>query len=263
MAGASTSRGRRPCLRRVRRDPALRERAEAALANFHRAGTPKEKEEAGSRLAGLAADADSAVRYGERLWSPTAAESVHQRVENSLKRGITASYQLGQLLAMPALLDRPQVKATSVAGPRLPLPGQPGFDPWCLTDPATRGTWQRDPAARRAIDTLWRHDPDPVGTLTIQSEIDAALAAGAIGPALTADGRRFGNYYCCPWSAVCTVHQPVTVAGRPLRPMQQFTFDVSAEEIAEGGEFKRGLLMGPFHPTSEVDYCGPDAGGHG
>jgi hypothetical protein len=50
-------------------------------------------------------------------------------------------------------------------------------------DPATRGTWQRDPAARRAIDTLWRHDPDPVGTLTIQSEIDAVLAAGAIGPA--------------------------------------------------------------------------------
>lgn len=41
--------------------------------------------------------------------------------------------------------------------------------------------------------------------------------------------------------------------------MQQFTFDVSAEEIAEGGEFARRLLPGPFHPTSKVDYCDPTA----
>jgi hypothetical protein len=41
--------------------------------------------------------------------------------------------------------------------------------------------------------------------------------------------------------------------------MQQFTFDVSAEGIAEGGQFVRRLLLGPFHPTSKVDYCDPAA----
>jgi hypothetical protein len=42
--------------------------------------------------------------------------------------------------------------------------------------------------------------------------------------------------------------------------MQQFTFDVSAEEMAEGGQFTRRLLPGPFHTTSQVDYCDPMSG---
>lgn len=41
--------------------------------------------------------------------------------------------------------------------------------------------------------------------------------------------------------------------------MQQFTFDVSAEEMADGGQFVRRLLPGPFHDTSEIYYCDPTA----
>jgi hypothetical protein len=44
-----------------------------------------------------------------------------------------------------------------------------------------------------------------------------------------------------------------------MPPMQQFTFDVSAEEIPERGQFLRCLLLGPLHPTSKVDYCDPTA----
>jgi hypothetical protein len=40
--------------------------------------------------------------------------------------------------------------------------------------------------------------------------------------------------------------------------VQQFTFDVSAE----GGEFRRQILVGPFAPTDEVDYCDPAGEGH-
>lgn len=43
--------------------------------------------------------------------------------------------------------------------------------------------------------------------------------------------------------------------------MQQFTFDVSGEEMAEGGQFIRRLLTGPFHTTSEIDYCAPSDSG--
>lgn len=241
---------------------AMRDRTEAAQADFTRAGIPAGAERVAARLAGMIADADAVVSYGESLWSPDATGDVHERAESSLQRGIAAYYSLGQFLAMPALLDRPETEATTAAGPRLPLPGHAGFDPWCLTDPASRVTWQRDAAARRAIDSLWRYDPDPAGTLTVQSQIDAAVGAGSVTAGLTADGHPIGSYYCCPWSAIYLVRKPVTIGGMRLRPMQQFTFDVSAEEIAEGGEFKRELLLGPFHPTTDVDYCDPSAGGH-
>lgn len=236
---------------------AMHDHAEAALADFTRAGTPKTKEKAASRLAGLLADADSAIAYGQSMWSPTATGAVHERIESSLKRAIEGYYLTGQLLAMPRLLDRADVAAQTSAGRRLPLPGQPGFDPWCLTDPTTRGSWQQDPAARRAIDTLWRYDPDPASTLTIQAQVDGAVGSGAVSLGIDARGRRLGNYYCCPWSAIYIVQQPVMLAGRWLPPGEQFVFDVSAEEMAEGGRFKREILTGPFHPTNEVDYCDP------
>jgi hypothetical protein len=141
------------------------------------------------------AEADSVVSFGESMWSPDAAGPVHERVENSLRRGIGSYYELGQLLAMPTLLDRPVISAVPAVGQPLALPGQPGFDPWCLTDPHSRATWQQDPAARRAIETLWRYDPDPAATLAIQSQINAAIAAGSVA-ARTSRGQR--HYYCCP-----------------------------------------------------------------
>jgi len=73
-------------------------------------------------------------------------------------------------------------------------------------------------------------------------------APGRPSPSSAASGRRF------TWFA-----GPVTIAGQRLRRMQQLTFNVSAEEIAEDGQFVRRLMLGPFHPTSKVDYCDPPA----
>lgn len=172
---------------------AVRDRAEAALADFARAEVPAGDQARADQVRGMIASADSAVAYAESLWTPKATERVHQRVEDSLKRGIETYYLAGQLLAMPGLLDRPQVRVALINQPRLALPGQPGFDPWCLTDPATRRRWRADPAVRRAIDLLWRNDPDPAATLTIQSQIDAALAEGILSPARDFRGQRVGT----------------------------------------------------------------------
>lgn len=241
---------------------AMRARAEAAIADFQRAGSPAEHEKTAAKLAGMAADAGAVLSYAESLWSPNADQQIHERVENSLKRAIENYYALGQLLAMPALAERPALDGLHPTGVSLPLPGQKGFDPWCLTDPSSRAKWQKDPAARRAVDSLWRYDPDPAATLAIQGQIDAAVAAGAIVPGKMPDGSKIGYYFCCPWSAVYLVRRPVVIDGLKLRPMQQFTFDVSAEEVLENGEFERRLLTGPFHKTTKVDYCDPAAGGH-
>lgn len=237
---------------------ALRERAEHAMADFTRAGVPTDRAQEAATLAGLAADADSALDYAAGLYSPGMNPQLHERTENSLRRAIEGYYRLVQLLAVPDLLRQPKVHAVTVSatGAR-PLPGQPGFDPWVLTDPAARAMWQRDRNAVRAIETLWYHDPDPAATLAVQGQIDAAVASGHVQAGVTPDGRPIGNYFCCPWSAVYLVRRPVVIAGRSLRTGQQFTFDVSAEEVFEGGSFKRELLVGPFSLTSEIDYCIP------
>jgi hypothetical protein len=235
----------------------MREHIEAALADFNRPGIPESKEPGAARLRGMLADADSAISYAESMRTSGSNQAVHERVEVLLRRGINAYYQIGQLLAQPALLERPEVQVATIAGPSRPLPGQPGFDPWALTDPASRASWQRDPSARRAIDNLWRMDPDPAATLTIQAQIDAAAKAGLIAVGVDAQGNKMGNYYCCPWSPINYVRKPVTIAGQSLRAGDEFVFDVSAEEMMEGGKFKRELVVGPFHPTDEIDYCDP------
>lgn len=240
----------------------LLERAEAAMADFTRVAPPADRTRAVERLSGLLAEATSSVTYAESLWSPQAPEVVHQRIESSLKRAIGGLYLVGQLLAMPSLLDRPEMTATTVTATKMPLPGEPGFDPWCLTDRASREAWQQDPAARRAIDVMWAYDPDPRATLTIQAQIDAAVAAGLVTPGLNATGQRMGNFYCCPWSSIYLVRAPVAIAGHRLRPGQEFALEVSAEKVLTGGAFTRDLVLGPFSPTSAVDYCDPTSGGH-
>jgi hypothetical protein len=175
---------------------------------------------------------------------------------------VPGRYILGQLLAMPALAQEPLTFDESsasrldlrISAARRPLPGQPGFDPWCLTDEASRGPFQRDPAAWRAITMLWHHDPDPAATLTLRAEIHAALAADAVGLARRPDGRGVGYYYRCPWSTIYAARHPVRLGGVTLRPMQEFALDVSVEQTAAGGEFVRRLLTGPFHPTTVMGY---------
>ena len=56
--------------------------------------------------------------------------------------------------------------------------------------------------------------------------------------------------------------RPVTIGGKRLRSLQQFTYDVSAEEMLSGGAFKREILIGVFQSTDKVDYCDPQSGGH-
>jgi hypothetical protein len=181
---------------------AMRDRIQTAMADFEACPTPADHEKAVSAVAGIAAEADSALDYAASLYSPRAEGPVHEAMEASLRRAIEQYYRLGQILSAPQLLDRPEVAAMTATGRRLPAPGEAGFDPWALTDPASRRTWEHDLAARQAIENLWRHDPDATATLAVQAEIDAAVEAGAAVAGVTADGGHIGNYYCCPWSAI-------------------------------------------------------------
>ncbi|MBI2755363.1 MAG: hypothetical protein HYX52_01500 [Chloroflexi bacterium] len=247
---------------------AARLHAEAALVVFQEDGLPAEHQPAAQKLRQLAAEAGAKLAYGERLWASNPPRTLHQQIEEHAHRAVERYYHLGQLLAAPILLDtydpsRPNGGAAlSGGGRRLARPGEPGFDPWCLTDPVSRPQWESDPSARNAIRTLWQNDPAPARTLGLQEEIDAALQRGDIEYATGPRGQRLGAFYCCPWAPIYVTRRAVTLGGRRLRASQQFTLDVSAEDMLRGGAFKREVMLGNFSPTDRVDYCDPTTGGH-
>lgn len=242
----------------------LREHAQIAVADL-RNRTPEARRPELAKIESLLAAAETTADYADQLHTELhgggrASQGLHERIERSIQDAVEKAFLVGQLAAMPELEHKVPPR-DDVRGRRLPGPGEPGFDPWCLTDPRTRAQWQRDPQAKAAVDSLWRHDPDPARTLELQAAIDAALANGAIDYATDARGRRLGNYFCCPWAPVYVAKRPAQIGGTRLRPLQQFTFDVSAEEILEGGDFKRELLLASFSTTDEIDYCDPEAAG--
>ncbi len=235
----------------------LRTQAEATLAGFTLGDGP-DQHQARDAMERMTARAGAAMDYASRLWAPHVPTEVHVEIERHLRAALEDYFELGQWLAMPSLALGPRSQPTRVADLVAPRPSTASFDKWSLTDPQSRARWQRDPAARQAIQILWANDPDPQATLQIQAEVDAALAAGDVAYATDTRGERIGHYFCCPWSAVYVVRRPVVIGGRHLRQLEEFTFDVSAEDVKRGGPFKREVLVARFHPTEEVDYCNPD-----
>lgn len=230
----------------------LRTHATAGMSGFHIDLVDAERKRAHDRVHEVLAEAESSAGYADRLWAPGMPATVHEAVEQHAKRAIELFYLLRQLIATPALALAERPKVRSGQGGRLPGPGEPDFDPWVLTERTSRSKWQRDPKAVRAIDELWKSDPEPRRTMAVQSEIDAAIERGDVRE----DGD-IGHYFCCPWAPIYVVRRPVRIIGQRLRVLQQFTYDVSAEEMEEGGPFVRRLLLGVFSPTDEVDYCLP------
>jgi hypothetical protein len=236
----------------------LNELLEASLATVSGMPCPKANEAQLAKITQLAVAAQSAVEYCQSLAHARADERLHELIEQRLHAALELQYHLGQLIASPSLID-------SYAPDTQPSRSTPTLrpdDPWCLTDPRSRTRWQADSKARDAITQLWRYDPDPNLTRGLAKQVEAALGTGQLRYATDSHGTAFGNYFCCPWSAIYEVRQPIRLLGRRLRPGQQFTVDVSAEEVPETGEFVRRIVTGPFSQTTKIDYCDPNADGH-
>lgn len=241
----------------------LRTHAEGAIAVFESEALPADKQAVVNQIHQLLARATSEAEYAEQLWAPNLPQEVHEKVEQHAKSALEQYYHLGQILAMPQLLDRSQTFETrasstlSTSQRSRPLPGEAGFDPWCLTDPAVRDDWQRPPETKEAIELLWKYDPEPEKTLAIQADIDSALARDDITYATNRFGERLGHYYCCPWAPIYVVKHPVQIGDQQINTSQEFTLDVSAEAVFDGGAFKRQILVGSFQSSPDLDYCAP------
>jgi hypothetical protein len=240
------------------------------MAGLEEAAPPGEHKGGYAYLRERLAAANTRADYAQRLWSGQPPRDLHERVETEVKEALETYYELGQLAAMPGLIERQRTarkapqgggRTSTNARSRAAAVAGPPADPWVLTDPATRPNWQRDPSARDAIDYLWQHDPDPARTLAIHDEIQAAFERGDIASVTDSAGASIGPYFCCPWSPIYTVKRSVTLGGQRLRPMQQFTYEVSAEKVAKGLPFERRILIAEFTPTDRVDYCDPRRAG--
>jgi hypothetical protein len=251
----------------------LRLHAEGAMGGFEADGLPVSQQNILYKLRQLAAEATSKIEYAEQLWGDRISVELHERIEDYAKNAIECYYRLGQLLAMPQLVDpaaptqaarrsAPSIATAAELKCVLSLPGRPGFDPWCITDPVTRSEWQRDHEAQESIEEMWKHDPAPESTLAIQTQINQAMLRGDLAYATNNMGDRIGHFYCCPWSPIYVVKRGLIIGGQRLRTLQKFAYEVDADEVLEGGEFKRHLLVGNFQPTTRTGYCNPHEGSH-
>lgn len=187
------------------------------------------------RLASMMSTVRSAIDAAGALTAHSVGDDLRATLAQTLQAGLNAAYEVGQLLAMPALLAKPTPASpnrvvhdsTSIG---LFLPGDPGFDPWCLVDPKGRGHKAASPQMNALLDAFWASDPDPASTLAIQAEISAAIERGdadympdEVGPWTRRADR-------CPWSAVLYARTPLTIAGKQLAPGDAFFLEVGARE---------------------------------
>uniref|UniRef100_UPI0037502CE7 hypothetical protein n=1 Tax=Armatimonas sp. TaxID=1872638 RepID=UPI0037502CE7 len=246
----------------------LRDHAGVAMSFFEEAKSPEDKQKSVGFARQLWAAAKSKADYAENLWGGNPSQELHERIEEHAKEAIEQLYRLGQLLAMPALLDKESAAKEKAPPPpasvaprahTIPGPGEVGFDPWCLTDSDSLRRLKADPEARKAIGRLWKLDPDPQKTLAILSEVREAFKRGDIGYATKGGSdRRLGFFFCCPWASVYVALRPLTLDGNSLRTMQQFVYDVNCEGMNLGRPFVRRIMVANFNPTDEMEYGDPD-----
>ncbi len=243
---------------------AVRTHTDGAIAYLDavpQVGTEQEKDR--DLIRQLHASTSTTARYAEEMMGGDPSRDVHERVEEHAKKAIEGYYLLGQLLAMPELARRALAQQKALAKAprarsRTPMPGETGFDSWCLTDPDAAKKFKKDAAAREAIETLWALDPDPAETLGIQADIDAAFERGDIAYATVKGGRKLGHFFCAPWGSVYVVKKPITLGGTRLRTMQQFIFNVTCEGVNLGVAFEREILTANFAPTDRFEYGDPN-----
>src|SRR5262249_35453422 len=143
------------------------------------------------------------------------------------------AYQSGQLLAMTELLAKPAPPpdpvATSSAGLGMLLPGDSGFDRWCLTDPLSRIQQRDSPSAPGELDRFWRSDPEPAKTLALQAEILSAIENGLADYLPETPTRLVVLAETCPWPGVLGAKQAFVLSGRQLNAGDRFVLSVGPD----------------------------------
>ncbi len=189
-------------------------------------------------------------------------EDVSAALGQKLLEAVDHAYQAGQVLAMPELLAKPHVepslaKASGSAALALFRPGDPGFDPWCLTDPLERKARENDGVAAGMLDEFWKSDPNPARTLAIQVDIASALENGTadyVPEDLVGSLKQFTRKR--PWPGVLWAKAPLTVGGQPLDIGDRFVLAIGGA----GEEFRCAIVRLSAKAAAELSDDGAPPG---
>ncbi len=122
----------------------------------------------------------------------------------------------------------PPPAATRAAGLTMFLPGDPGFDPWCLTDPLSHIQQRDNPRARPGLRRVLEIDPEPAKTIALQAEIAAAIEGGIADYLPETPTRLVVIAETCPWPGVGAKQQFV-LGGRALNADDRFILSVGPD----------------------------------
>lgn len=182
----------------------------------------------------------SAALLGGGSPRPEVAETMAQ----TLLAGLDRAHQAGQLLAMTELISTevasppPRPPVTGAAALTMFLPGDPGFDPWCLTDPQEQMERRDDGVSAGLLETFWQSDPAPDVTLGIQADIAMALESGMVTYLPRGEQGSLGRATRgCPWPGAFFALGDLTVGGEHLDAGDRFVFVTGSEQ----GSFHRAI----------------------
>lgn len=226
-----------------------------------RAEAPEKEKSLATRLQGEVAAAHSHLEMATQMVTPildgqSVSADTHQTAEDNLWSALAAAFVLGQVIALPKLLDQAPVGSygsRSNVGPgHRPPPGatvNPVVDRqsrWCLSSPMARSilTQQRRTGwAEDELDELWGHKHWRLSTeeQRLMDETSQLEAQGAV---------RATSYMAeCPFDPVWSVLRPVTVLGQRLDSGSQFAYNHHPG--------KGGLITG-FHTVNDFQQCEDD-----
>jgi hypothetical protein len=217
----------------------------------------------------LFASAQSKARYAAELHGDDPTPDVRARVERHAREAIERFFLVGQLIADPTLASPPPAVAPPAVSTRLapapsrtrrtatgpwihPLPGESGFDLWCLTESEAREALRAEPQAVAALERLWAADPDPSRTLSLQAEIEAARQGGDVAYAVDEGRERLGYWNCCPWGPIYVANRQLSLGGQVLLKNERFVLAAGLDK--DGRDFRRRLLVGNFGREAKVTY---------
>ena len=262
---------------------AIRNHAQAAMNVLDAAtGLSDKQEKQRGKARELFAAATAKARYAEEMHRKDPTRDVHERIEEHLKIVIEQFYLLGQWVAMPQHIlaegEKPALAPSKPSSapinpsapinqsaslqipvtPAMNLPGEKGFDIWCLTSAMARKNYANDRQAKIALEKLWALDPNPTATMILKAEIDAAYTRGDITYATDKERKPVGYFFCCPWGTIYSVVRSVKIGNVSLTPVQTFVLDVTAEGFNLGVPFRRQIKVGAFKSTDQFEYGDPD-----
>jgi hypothetical protein len=205
------------------------------------------------RLAPTLPALQSALDAGAGLSRSKAGPELLATIGSTLLVALDRAYQTGQLLAMPDLIASTPAPSPAPAEANsttltMFVPGDPGFDRWCLTDPLEHIRQRESAFAIAALDRFWASDPEPAKTLALQAQIAGAIEKGLADYLPEAVGRLAEIAKSCPWPGVLLVKAAFVVGDTQLGVADQFVLSVGSD----GTGFRRTIAVISAHLLPEL-----------